>query len=73
MLGVSVGATGTALAQQHLRNVLAYLDVPLLGQPEMFIQAKDGLFNDDGTIGKASSDFFQAWLHRYVEWVKRHG
>lgn len=73
VLGVSVGATGTALAQQHLRNVLAYLDVPLLGQPEMFIQAKDGLFNDDGTIGKASHDFFQAWLHRYVEWVKRHG
>lgn len=72
VLGVSVGATGTALAQQHLRNVLAYLDVPLLGQPEMFIQAKDGLFNDDGTIGKASHDFFQAWLHRYVEWVKRH-
>lgn len=40
VLGVSVGAIGTALAQQHLRNVLAYLDVPTLNQPETFIQAK---------------------------------
>ena len=27
VIGVSVGAVGSALAQQHLRNVLAYLDV----------------------------------------------
>jgi len=72
VLGVSVGATGTALAQQHLRNILAYLDVPLLGQPEMFIQAKDGLFNEDGSIGAASHDFVKGWLHRYVEWVKKN-
>ena len=32
VIGVSVGAIGTALAQQHLRNILAYLDVPTLGQ-----------------------------------------
>lgn len=72
VLGVSVGATGTALAQQHLRNVLAYLDVPLLGQPEMFIQAKDGLFTDDGAIGEASHAFVQAWWQRYAQWVKQH-
>ena len=28
ILGVSVGASGTAIAQQHLRNVFAYLDMP---------------------------------------------
>ena len=72
VLGVSVGAIGTAMAQQHLRNILAYLDVPLLGQPEMFIQAKDGLFNEDGSIGQGSHDFIQGWLHRYVEWIKRN-
>ncbi len=72
VLGVSVGAVGTALAQQHLRNVMAYLDVPLLGQPEMFIQAKEGLFAADGSIGDGSKAFVQAWLTRYVDWVKRH-
>jgi chromate reductase, NAD(P)H dehydrogenase (quinone) len=32
-IGVSVGAMGTAMAQQHLRNVLVNLDVPTLNQP----------------------------------------
>jgi len=57
VIGVSVGAAGTALAQQHLRNTLAYLDVPTLGQPEVFIQMKDGLFDDQGNIGPASKQF----------------
>src|SRR5690606_19610496 len=57
VIGISIGAIGTAIAQQHLRNVLAYLDVPTLGQPEAFIQMKDGLFEADGSIGPASRDF----------------
>jgi chromate reductase, NAD(P)H dehydrogenase (quinone) len=72
VLGVSVGAIGTALAQQHLRNVLAYLDVPTLGQPEAFIQAKDDLFDDAGNIGEGSKAFLQNWMDLYVEWVKQH-
>ena len=72
VIGISVGAIGTAVAQQHLRNVLAYLDVPTLGQPEVFIQAKDGMFNADGSIGAASQSFLQAWVDRYIAWVKKH-
>jgi chromate reductase, NAD(P)H dehydrogenase (quinone) len=40
-----VGAIGTAIAQQHLR------DMPTLGTPEAFIHAKDGLFDEAGKIG----------------------
>lgn len=72
VLGVSVGAMGTAMAQQHLRNILAYLDVPVLGQPEVFIQAKDGLFDADGNIGAGSKAFLQTWMDKYVAWVKMH-
>jgi len=72
VLGVSVGAVGTALAQQHLRNVLAYLDVPTLGQPEAFIHAKDGLFDASGNIGSESHKFLQSWMDKYVAWVKKH-
>lgn len=72
VLGVSVGAIGTAMAQQHLRNVLAYLDVPTLGQPEAFIQAKDGLFDDAGNIGADSKQFLQTWMDSFAAWVKRH-
>ncbi|WP_326539808.1 NADPH-dependent FMN reductase [Pseudorhodoferax sp.] len=72
VIGVSVGAIGTALAQQHLRNVLAYLDAPTLGQPEAFVQAKDGLFEADGSIGEASRAFLQGWLDKYLAWVRLH-
>jgi chromate reductase len=72
ILGVSIGAIGTALAQQHLRNTLAYLDMPTLGQPEAFIQAKDGLFDSDGSIGSGSKGFLQGWMDNYVAWVKTH-
>ena len=72
VLGVSVGAVGTAVAQQHLRNVLAYLDVPTLGQPEAFIQANEGLFDASGGVGTASKKFLQNWMDRYVAWVKKY-
>ena len=72
VIGASIGAIGTALAQQHLRNVLSYLDMPTMGQPEVFLQVKDGLFNEDGSIGPRSKDFLQGWMNRYTDWVKKH-
>ena len=72
VIGISVGALGTALAQQHLRNILAYLDVPVLGQPEAFVQAKEGVFNADGSVGDGIKKFLQGWVDQYVAWVKTH-
>lgn len=72
ILGVSIGAIGTALAQQHLRNILAYLNIPTLNQPEAFIHAKEGLFDENGDIGAGSKQFLQNWMNQYVAWVKKH-
>lgn len=72
ILGCSIGVIGTAMAQQHLRNVLSFLDVPTLNQPEAFIQAKDGLFDEAGNISAGSKQFLQNWMDRYVAWVKKH-
>jgi chromate reductase len=71
VIGASIGATGSALAQQHLRNTLAYLDVPLLGQPEVFVQFKDdGPVNASGVITVDSTrTFLQGFVDRYVQWV----
>ena len=65
-------AVGSAIAQQHLRNVLAYLDVPTLGQPEAFIQAKEGLFDEAGNIGAGSRKFLQGRMDQDVAWMKKH-
>ena len=72
VIGISVGAIGTALAQQHLRNTLAYLDVPTLGQPEAFLQAKEGFFDADGGIAESSRKFVQGWMDAFVAFVNRH-
>ena len=72
VIGISIGAIGTALAQQHLRNTLAYLDVPTLGQPEVFLQAKEGFFDEAGNIGADSRQFLQTWMDRYAAWVRKN-
>lgn len=72
ILGASVGAPGTSMAQQHLRNTLVYLDMPTLAQPEVFIHVKgDGFFDDSGEVANADTKkFLQSWMDRYAAWVK---
>lgn len=71
VLGASLGTIGTAMAQQHLRNILVYLDVPTLAQPEAFLQIRDGFFDEAGNIPNPNTvQFLQAWMDRYVAWVK---
>ena len=72
VIGASVGPIGTAMAQQHLRNILAYLNMPALGQPEAFIHNKEGLYDEAGNISQASLKFLQGWVDAYVAWVKKH-
>jgi chromate reductase len=72
MLGASVGMLGTAVAQQHLRTVLANLDMPTLGQPEVFIHANGAMFDAAGNLSADMRKFLQEWMDRYVMWVKKH-
>jgi len=71
ILGVSIGAVGTAVAQQHLRTILAYLDMPTLGQPEVFFQASRA-FDDAGNLAKESRRILQGWSERYIAWLDKH-
>lgn len=70
IIGISPGAIGTALAQQHLRSILATLDMPTLCQPEMFLQLKEGFFDENGNIGAGSSKFIKGWIDRVSAWIK---
>jgi chromate reductase, NAD(P)H dehydrogenase (quinone) len=72
IIGVSGGTIGTAMCQQHLRNVLSYLDVPVMRQPEAYIQMREGLFDNAGNIGPASRQFLQNWMDHYVAWIRKH-
>lgn len=73
VIGVSPGAAGTSMAQQHLRNVLAYLDMPTMGQPEAFLQTQAGFFDEAGAIAREDTrQFLTNWAERYGQWVGLH-
>ena len=72
IIGTSGGKAGTAMAQQHLRNVLAYLDMPTLAQPEAFVQWSDALVSAEGEIGPGSRAFLDGWMKAFIALVEHH-
>jgi chromate reductase len=74
VVGASVGAVGTAVAQAHLRAVLGYLDVPTLGQPEVYVQFTKDLIDDDGNVSNdGTRKFLQSFVDRYAAWIAKLG
>ncbi len=72
VIGASIGRIGTAISQQHLRGVLAYLDMPTLGQPEVFIHVRDGFFDDAGNVAsEGTRKFLQGWVDKYTAWIRQ--
>lgn len=72
VIGASIGAIGTAIAQHHLRSSLHFLDVPTLGQPEVYLHFRDEAIAPDGTIANDSTrEFLQRFVDAYVAWVER--
>lgn len=69
MIGISPSPIGTALAQQHLRTILASLDMPTLCQPEMFLQMKDDLFDASGNLNTSTEKFVKKWMEQVLHWI----
>lgn len=65
ILGASVGNIGTFGAQHHLRQVLAYLNMYVLGQPEFYFNASEA-FDAEGKLTNPKTEqllikFFEAF------------
>ena len=64
------GALGSSMAQQHLRNILAAVDVPVMGHPEAYLQVRPGVLHEDGRIDdEAFERFLLAWCDSLVRWI----
>lgn len=74
MVGASIGAIGTAVVQAHLRSVLGYLDVPTLGQPEVYIHFTKDLIDEGGNVSNdGTRKFLQTFVDRYAAWIAKFG
>jgi chromate reductase, NAD(P)H dehydrogenase (quinone) len=64
--GTTPGAIGTAVGQQHLRQILGALGALVMGG-EAYVQFKPGLLSDKGELADASSrEFLGAYLGRFA-------
>lgn len=72
IVGTSPSAAGTALMQQHLRNIMAAEGANVLTTPEVFLQFTEGLVDDQYNItNEGTRKFLQGWVDRYVDWIKK--
>jgi len=68
VIGASVGAIGSAVAQSHLRGVLCFCNAPLMNQVEAYLQIKPGLITADGVVTDEGTEKF---LRNYM--TELHG
>lgn len=72
VIGASVGAIGTAVAQQHLRSILSYCNSPQMNAPEAYIQMTPGLITDDGEVTEESTRQFLAdYMESFEGFIER--
>ena len=72
VIGASIGAIGTAVAQQHLKGVLGYCNMSLMNSPEGYITFKPDLIAEDGTVGVESTrEFLQKYMQAFAAHIQR--
>jgi chromate reductase, NAD(P)H dehydrogenase (quinone) len=70
--GTSPGAIGTAVAQQHLRQVLGVLGVLVMGG-EAYISFKPGLVDADGNVtDESTKGFLKSFMDQFATLAARH-
>jgi chromate reductase len=70
VVSVSVGPTGGFGANHHLRQTLAFLNIPVMPQPEAYIGNAMGLFDDSGNlVNESTRAFLQKFIDAYEKWV----
>ncbi len=72
VIGTSPGKIGTAIAQQHLRSILAFCNSPQMNAMEAYIQYEKGLINDEGEVTNPSTrDFLRKFLEEFHGFIAR--
>ncbi|HML47016.1 MAG TPA: NAD(P)H-dependent oxidoreductase [Clostridia bacterium] len=72
VVSVSPGALGGFGANHHLRQVLAFLDIPVLPQPEAYVGNIASSLDESGAVANENlKGFLDEYLEALVAWVNR--
>lgn len=72
IMGASVGAIATARAQYHLRQMMVFLNMFPVNQPEVMVGNAGEKFDEQGNLtDETTKDFIRQLLQGLVEWTLR--
>jgi chromate reductase len=73
VVSVSPGAIGGFGANHHLRQMLVFLDMPALQQPEAYIGNASKLFDSNGKLtSDTTRQFMRTIIDAFAAWVERN-
>jgi chromate reductase len=72
VVGVSPGAIGAFGANHHLRQMLVFLNMPALQQPEAYISGIDKAFDQSGAFTNHSMrEFVTKYMQAFAAWIEK--
>lgn len=72
IMGASVGNTGTARAQYHLRQMFVFLDILAVNRPEVMIGNAAERFDAQGNLtDDKTREYIRRLLQSLMEWTNR--
>jgi chromate reductase, NAD(P)H dehydrogenase (quinone) len=74
VVSVSPGAIGGFGANHHLRQMMVFLNVPMLQQPEAYVGGAANLFDDKGSLtNPGTREFLGKFIQAFAAWIERNG
>ena len=74
VMGASTGTIGTARAQYHLRQVMVFLNMFPLNQPEVMVGGADERFDTVGNLtDEETREYVRLLVDSLVDWTRRIG
>lgn len=72
IMGASVGGIATARAQYHLRQMMVFLNMFPVNQPEVMIGNAGEKFDEQGNLtDETTKNFIRKLLENLIEWTQR--
>ena len=73
IISTSIGAIGGFGSNHHLRQSLAFLNMPVMGQPEAYIGGAANLFDEAGNLtNQGTKDFLTAFGKAFEQHIALH-
>lgn len=67
---ISIGNISGFGANHHLRQVLSFLNVPVMAQPEFYLGSVMSVFDESGAVkDPAVASFFTSFMAAFGDWV----